>query len=67
MSKNQLFVLALYFLLLVLMALLYLSADMLTLSHRQSVIQTAADAFKLTLGALLGALSASLGGRRDVV
>lgn len=63
-SKRERTILLLYFLILGLCGLAFVIADSLSPTSQDTLLPYAGDGFKITLGALLGALSAMLGSDR---
>lgn len=61
MSKQQIWFIAIYFLLLAICAALLIVSDFLSFEARDAVLPIATDGFKLVLGAIVGAVSAMLG------
>lgn len=61
MSRSQVVLLSLFFLLLAICVGLLLIGDSMSLATRDALLPIASDGFKLVLGALVGALSAIIG------
>lgn len=61
MSRNQLIIISLYFVLLALCGGMLLLSDTLSFAVRDAIIPVASEGFKLVLGATVGAISAILG------
>lgn len=65
MTKQQALVLGLFFLLVVLCGGLLIASDFLSNALGGKLADVAADSFKIVVSALVGALSATIGGRKE--